>query len=370
MGDTISSLRKPDLQDMHPQVTECDKEFKSLGLHNRDVWALHSSYAAIDGDNSGTIEVKELMAYLGLHSQFTNRVFRIFDEDGSGELDFREFVVSMWNYCTLAKNALVMFAFDLYDSDNSGVIDIREVELMLKEVYGEGFQASQLAQKVLRHMRMIDGDARLPLSMQRCEVTAEQFGQFCRKHATLLLPAFTMQETLREAVGGKRLWERLSRRRFEVSDGAYISVNQLLESHLNLAQFNEIVEREIAQQAGGEAEFRLSHSTSLHEMTVLHFDKALTNTRRRLTATFRGLASRLPSGGGRDSASEWKDRAAVAAAAAADGQILANRRSTESLESVPEIEEEECDEASQAVLPDELLPSGQTVRSLKNKTAG
>lgn len=62
---------------------------------------------------------------------------RIFDEDGSGSIDFREFVMSLWNYCTLSKAALIMFAFDLYDNDNSGEIDIGEVELLLKEVrYG------------------------------------------------------------------------------------------------------------------------------------------------------------------------------------------------------------------------------------------
>lgn len=59
---------------------------------------------------------------------------RIFDEDGSGSVDFREFVMSLWNYCTLSKAALIMFAFDLYDNDNSGEIDIMEVELLLREV--------------------------------------------------------------------------------------------------------------------------------------------------------------------------------------------------------------------------------------------
>ena len=51
------------------------------------------------------------------------RAFSLFDEDKSGELDFREFVISLWNYCTFDKNDLVKFAFDLYDMDQSGIID-------------------------------------------------------------------------------------------------------------------------------------------------------------------------------------------------------------------------------------------------------
>lgn len=42
--------------------------------------------------------------------------------------------MSLWNYCTLSKAALIMFAFDLYDNDNSGEIDVMEVELLLREV--------------------------------------------------------------------------------------------------------------------------------------------------------------------------------------------------------------------------------------------
>lgn len=42
--------------------------------------------------------------------------------DGSDELDFREFVVYVWNYCTLSTPALERFIFDTFDSRGKGAI--------------------------------------------------------------------------------------------------------------------------------------------------------------------------------------------------------------------------------------------------------
>ena len=39
-------------------------------------------------------------------TRFTKRIFSIFDDDKSGQIDFREFVLSIWNYCTLGKSSL------------------------------------------------------------------------------------------------------------------------------------------------------------------------------------------------------------------------------------------------------------------------
>lgn len=55
----------------------------------------------------GTIHIVELLTFFDLErTKFTERVFGIFDEDGSGCIDFREFVVSLWNYCTLTNATL------------------------------------------------------------------------------------------------------------------------------------------------------------------------------------------------------------------------------------------------------------------------
>jgi serine/threonine-protein phosphatase 2B regulatory subunit len=80
-------------------------------------------------DNSGSIEILELFMYLDIdRTPFTKRSFSVFDSDGSGFIDFKEFVISLWNYCTLGKATLLIFAFDIYDVDKSGCIDSLEIE--------------------------------------------------------------------------------------------------------------------------------------------------------------------------------------------------------------------------------------------------
>lgn len=78
-----------------------------LKLSRNDVKRLYRTYNKIDVDHSGSVELNELFAFLCVeNTQFTERVFKIFDMNHTGKIDFREFLMSMWNYCTLGKATL------------------------------------------------------------------------------------------------------------------------------------------------------------------------------------------------------------------------------------------------------------------------
>jgi serine/threonine-protein phosphatase 2B regulatory subunit len=82
-------------------------QFDALKLTTSGVGKLYQLFRAMDKDNSGFINMFEMMNQMLVdESEFRSRVFALFDEDGSGEIDFREFVLSMWNYCTLTKATL------------------------------------------------------------------------------------------------------------------------------------------------------------------------------------------------------------------------------------------------------------------------
>ena len=206
--------------------------FESLGLKEDDVARLHEQFLRIDKDGSGTIELWEMLDHLDLkRNRFAKRVFAIFDVDGSNEIDFREFVVALWQYCTLGRAQLIMFAFDLYDRDSSGAIDFEEFNTMLKELYGRRYAKNQIALNLLRHINELNK------RHDTEEVDVETFAAFVKSHPALLQPAFSMQQTLRERILGGAWWDRRSHERVKVN-GMNLRIHDLMKAHLHEGAFH------------------------------------------------------------------------------------------------------------------------------------
>ena len=88
--------------------------FRKLGLSVEDVTRLFNIFHKIDKDHNTTVEVIEFLGFLNLdRSPFALKAFSVMDLDRSGSINFFEFAVSTWNYCTLNKTTLMVFAFDL-----------------------------------------------------------------------------------------------------------------------------------------------------------------------------------------------------------------------------------------------------------------
>jgi len=141
----------------------------------------------------------------------------------------------MWNYCTLTKPSLVLFAFDLYDRDGSGTIELDEMVILCKDIYGKDYHKNRLAQQILDKIQILN-DAVTGSG----EVTVEKFAHFCESHPGLLYPAFQFQSSLRKAVCGKGFWEKIGKRRVTLPTGVQVSIQQLLASHVDGQQFKEL----------------------------------------------------------------------------------------------------------------------------------
>ena len=203
--------------------------YEALNFTELDIGRLHSVYRKIDNDNSNSIELAELLAFLDLdRTRFTKRIFTMFDEDKSGLLDFNEFVLSLWNYCTLTKASLELFAFDLYDEDNSGSITQNEVLNMLKDLYGNpGYRKNPQARLIaseLEALERLDGD-----------VDVGDFREYSRTHPALLFLAFQVQEKIQTRVLGPVFWKYYSDKRIEISKGRlYVPIYEFVEIFVNV----------------------------------------------------------------------------------------------------------------------------------------
>jgi serine/threonine-protein phosphatase 2B regulatory subunit len=123
-------------------------QFQALKLSRSELTKFLNIYKTIDRDKKGSITLQELLIFLQVEdTSFTNRAFSVFDSNGSGKVDFREFVLSLWNYCTLTKVTLDIFTFDLYDEDSSGELGLKEVVQMVEDLYGKKFKTNANAKQ-------------------------------------------------------------------------------------------------------------------------------------------------------------------------------------------------------------------------------
>ncbi|CAN0124331.1 unnamed protein product, partial [Pylaiella littoralis] len=201
--------------------------FASLHLEENELKKLWVEFGKIDTDNGGTVSIRELLSHCDLDfTPFAYRLFGIFDVDNSGAVDFREFVLSTWNCCTMDQDTLIRFAFDMFDRDHSGAIEATEVEGMLREIYGESFVDSPNAALTLKRVKELASRSDVktqtketPQAMMAKEavqgedggkvysLSFEDFREFCREHAGMLFPVFTLQRKVRSGIVSEAFWK-------------------------------------------------------------------------------------------------------------------------------------------------------------------
>jgi hypothetical protein len=133
------------------------------------------------------------------------------DRNGSGEVDFVEFVLAVWNYCTFNHASLVRFAFDLYDVDGSGEIEHDEVVRCVREVWGSAWETSPSAQKIVEKLDTIMAGT------PNNRLSTNLFQEFAVRHPMLLFPAFELQMEIQRKVLGKRFWSRATAKRGSIN---------------------------------------------------------------------------------------------------------------------------------------------------------
>lgn len=81
--------------------------FSSLLIQTNEVKSLYKKFKSIDKDHSNSININEFFVLLDIeYTRFNQHIFSIFDVDHTGTIDFREFVLSLWNYCTLCSASM------------------------------------------------------------------------------------------------------------------------------------------------------------------------------------------------------------------------------------------------------------------------
>lgn len=82
-------------------------QYSLLQLSESDVRKLYNIYYGIDENGGDMVDLAELLAHIELsHSGFAAKILSAFDFNNSRTTDFNEFVLALWNACTLTKGIL------------------------------------------------------------------------------------------------------------------------------------------------------------------------------------------------------------------------------------------------------------------------
>ena len=75
-------------------------------------------------------EIPELIQ--DTRSPYTDALFALIDQDGSGSIDFAEFIHVLSTYCMYTREDILQFCFETFDTDGSGAIEEDEFMGMMK----------------------------------------------------------------------------------------------------------------------------------------------------------------------------------------------------------------------------------------------
>eukprot|EP01041_Mallomonas_annulata_P012097 gene12097-25376_t len=146
MGSVLDKFSSKPIYSELPSLRSWEAFFISLKLYEPDIGKLYKAFKKMIKDNGELLRVFDMLMYLDVdRTPFTERVITMFNMSDSGMIDFKKFVLVIWNYCTLGKTGLGLFAFDLYNKDGSKELTASELRNMLQDLYGANYQTNKNA---------------------------------------------------------------------------------------------------------------------------------------------------------------------------------------------------------------------------------
>jgi Ca2+-binding EF-hand superfamily protein len=193
--------------------------YSVFGMTDSQGYRFFQYFVAIDDDGGGTVDQVEFHEYFDITmTPFTERVYGQLDVQDTGELYFQQFLIGVWNICTLDHPALVRYIFIIFDIDGGGELDLSEVDALCRMLYNVEESPDDI-KKVVASMDT-DGDGAVSLS---------ELVNYTLRFPALVEPAVQLQASLRKEMFGTGFWKRLTKTR-QKKYGADTSVEDILIS--------------------------------------------------------------------------------------------------------------------------------------------
>lgn len=198
-------------EDMWPEMEDL---LLKLNIDQQKGQDLFLAFCAMDTDAGGTVDIEECFAYLGgTRTRFTERIWHKegkINEEGEYEegLNFKEFAIVCWNYCTMSVSQLARSIFEIFDLEPADELERADIEAMYRMMYDCEEHDEYYVRK-------------LPFNKKSDTIGRIEFCDYVSKDRHIIQPAVDYQKRLRSKMGGFLMWENLAgfrRRMFMVYD--------------------------------------------------------------------------------------------------------------------------------------------------------
>ncbi|CAM9611130.1 unnamed protein product [Discosporangium mesarthrocarpum] len=170
-------------------VQQRNKKKQALDEFSRDnnikpesIKKAYKRFQATDKDSTGMIDYTEFCEVMQVDpSPQCEAVFQLYDYKRSGQIDVREFMISLSNFTGAGKDDKLKFAFMIFDEDGNGVITKQELTRILKANHMAQSEA-EVARKTDTIMNQADKDG-------DGVVTFDEFVIVCKKFPNILFPS-------------------------------------------------------------------------------------------------------------------------------------------------------------------------------------
>jgi serine/threonine-protein phosphatase 2B regulatory subunit len=118
------------------------------------------------------------------------RLFQMFDDDNSGEISLKEFIVGISSYTQAEPQDKLKFAFMMFDEDSSGFLDRGE---LIKIIKANAADQNPTEQYCNNRADQIYRQVGLPTDAQ---ISFDRFVKIAEENPALLLPAYAVTQAL------------------------------------------------------------------------------------------------------------------------------------------------------------------------------
>jgi Ca2+-binding EF-hand superfamily protein len=223
------------------KMTKFTPLFDLLQFPKKKRLEIYDVFWRFDKDGSGSIDFREFCQSFDIdRSAFAKRSFMMLDSGGTGEINFPQFVVACWNYCTYDKIGLASFAYMLYDPHRKGNIELKEMFQLLEDVYG--FSKRGAAMDSQGTVNVVKNSPEYYMiqakrGLKQCAgedqlVSMVEFVNYSRTHPNLLQRPHTLQHKLQKTLGGEQFWAELTKIRRTMEKRAGVRGLNMLDAEV------------------------------------------------------------------------------------------------------------------------------------------